>query len=135
MSWIDLVTNPQGLREVFNQNPPLLNGVSLHELVVDREGPTLQLKLDLPAYPANPPAKWIRCGFNTVQIRLLFGGVSDLRLVGISTEVVADVDIKAGDGVVLELRSPSMFVSASAASVTVSKLEAYVDGRREVVSE
>ncbi|WP_167493085.1 Imm50 family immunity protein [Micromonospora ureilytica] len=128
MSWVDLVTNPQGLREIFSEGPPTLSGVSLHGLVVEREGPTLRLRLDLPGYPANPPAKWRRNGSNTVQVELLFGGVSELRLVGISTEVIADIDVRPG--VSLEVRSASMVVSALAASVTVSEVVAYVDGGR-----
>ncbi|WP_433310994.1 Imm50 family immunity protein [Micromonospora sp. CA-269861] len=131
MSWIDLVTNPQGLREIFPEGPPPLSGVSLHGLVVEREGPTLRLRLDLPAYPADPPARWHRAGFNTVQIELLFGGVSELRLVGISTDVIADLEIRPASGVSLEVRSASMVVSALAASVTVSEVVAYVDSGRE----
>ncbi|MFI6258726.1 Imm50 family immunity protein [Micromonospora zamorensis] len=131
MSWVDLVTNPQGLREIFPEGPPSLSGVSLYGLVVEREGPTLRLRLDLPAYPADPPARWLRAGFNTVQVELLFGGVSELRLVGISTEVIADLEIRAARGVSLEVRSAPMVVSALAASVTVSEVVAYVDGGRE----
>ncbi|MGC4758564.1 Imm50 family immunity protein [Micromonospora trifolii] len=131
MSWIDLVTNPKGIQEIFPEGPPSLSGISLHELVVEREGPTVRLRLDLPAYPANPPAKWLRAGFNTVQVELLFGGVSELRLVGISTEVIADMEIRPANGVSLEVRSASMVVSAVAASVTVSVVGAYLDGGRE----
>ncbi|MEW1589103.1 Imm50 family immunity protein [Micromonospora vinacea] len=131
MSWVDLVTNPQGLRKIFPEGPPPLSGASLHGLVVEREGPTLRLRLDLPAYPANPPATWLRGGFNTVQVELLFGGVSELRLVGIATEVIADLEIRPADGVSLEVRSASMVVAALAASVTVSEVVAYLDGGRE----
>jgi hypothetical protein len=128
MNWIDAVSNPEGLREVFQGDPPLLAGVAVHTVSVDREGPTLRLRFDLPEYPANPPAKWQRSRFNTVQVELLFGAVRELSVNGVSTNVVADIEIQNGGGVILEMNSPTMRVSARAASVTISRMSAYLDG-------
>lgn len=132
MSWNDLVSNPQGLRVIFQGDPPPLVGVSLHEVSVDRDGPSLRLRFDLPGYPSDPPAKWHRLGFNTVQVELLFGRVTELFLTGISTEVIADISIRRNsevsvDGASLELVSPPMQISAVAASLTVSRMSAYLN--------
>jgi hypothetical protein len=133
MSWIDAVSNPQGLQEIYSGDPPSLVGVDVHGVSIEREGPTLRLILDLPGYPDNPPMKWRRSGFNAIQVELLFGGVNDLSLTGISTEVLADIDIRRDGGVVLDLRSKTMRVLAAAASVTISKVSAYLDSDRDDV--
>ena len=131
MNWIDLTTNPIGLREIFHGDPPPLVGVSVFGVAVDREGPSLRVTLDLPDYPSDPPVKWKRSGFNTVQLGLLFGGVAELSLTGISTEVIADIAMKrAGSVLRLDLTSTVMRVSASAASVTVSEVTAYLNQGR-----
>ncbi|WP_371687384.1 hypothetical protein [Micromonospora sp. KC723] len=56
-----------------------------------------------------------------MQVELLFGGVTELSLTGISTDVIADISIRRNGGVVLDLVSPAMQIAASAASVTVSR--------------
>lgn len=132
MGWLDLVTNPQGLRDIFQGDVPSLEGVTLHEISIDREGPALRLRLDLPGYPADPPARWRRGGFNTVQVELLFGGVRDLSLAGISTEMLVNVEIQRQGDVIVDVSSPAVRVAAAAGSVTISRLEAYLDGAREV---
>ncbi|MET8198029.1 Imm50 family immunity protein [Micromonospora taraxaci] len=134
MGWIDAATNPQGIMEIFGDDTPPLVGVSLHEVIVGRDGPTLRLRLDLPTYPASPPVKWKRGGFNTVQVELLFGGLTELSLRGVSTHMLVDVDIEANRGIILQVKSEMVNVAAVAASVTISRMEAYLDSERESVS-
>ncbi|MEU5788767.1 Imm50 family immunity protein [Micromonospora purpureochromogenes] len=131
MEWLDLVTNPQGLRGIFQGDAPPLVGVSLHEVSIGREGPTLRLRFDLPTFPSNPPANWRRNGFNAVQVELLFGGISELSLHGVGVEMVVDINMEHDGRVVLDVRSPIVRVAALAASVTVSRVDAYLDAERE----
>nr|WP_236646987.1 Imm50 family immunity protein [Micromonospora acroterricola] len=134
MGWIDAATNPQGIREIFGEDIPPLVGVSLHEVTVGRDGPTLRLRLDLPTYPASPPVKWKRGGFNAVQVELLFGGLTDLSLRGISTNMLVDVHIETDGGLTLQVKSETVNMAAVAASVTISRIEAYLDSERESAS-
>ncbi|SBT38145.1 Imm50 family immunity protein [Micromonospora auratinigra] len=130
MSWLDLVTNSHGLRQIFHGQAPALDGVDLHEISVGREGPTLRIRFDLRAFPADPPVKWRRSGFNAVQVELLFGGVSALSLQGVSVNMVADVHIEHDGKVSLLITSPAVRVTASADSVTIARIEGYIDGGR-----
>ncbi len=132
MGWLDLVTNPQGIREIFGAETPPLMGVGLQGVEIDREGPTLRLRMDLPTYPSSPPVKWRRNGYNVVQIELLLGGISDISLRGASVDMLVDIDIKSDGRLALEISSPTFNMIAIAASVTVSKIEAYLDGGREL---
>ncbi|MGC5054687.1 Imm50 family immunity protein [Micromonospora sp. DT48] len=132
MGWLDLVTNPQGLREIFGAETPPLVGVGLHGVEIDREGPTLRLRLDLPTYPSNPPVKWRRNGYNVVQVELLLGGVSDISIRGVSVNMLVDVDIKSDGRLALKISSPTLNMIAMATSVTVSKIDAYLDGGRDL---
>ncbi|MBP2337382.1 hypothetical protein JOF41_003560 [Saccharothrix coeruleofusca] len=128
MGWTDIVSDAQGVIAVYHGQPPDLRRVRVHEVSVSREGPAFRLRIDLPSYPELPPAKWIRSGFNTVQIELLFGGVESVLIDGISTNVIADIDVRVDRGVRLELTSPSMRVVVSAISAHVLKVGAYLNG-------
>ncbi|MEU1147094.1 Imm50 family immunity protein [Streptomyces sp. NPDC005863] len=47
---------------------------------LDRDGPRLGLRLDLPEYPAVAPKKWQVHGYDTVQVELVFSGLRDVRV-------------------------------------------------------
>ncbi|WP_433349412.1 Imm50 family immunity protein [Micromonospora sp. CA-111912] len=124
------MTNPQGLREIFRGDVPSLDAVDVHDFLIDREGPTLRIRLDLRTFPADPPVKWRRSGFNTVQVELLFGGISNLSLEGVSVDMVADVNIRRDVKIALAITSPTVRVTATSASVTISRIAGYVNGER-----
>ncbi|MBM2617497.1 hypothetical protein JIG36_18230 [Actinoplanes sp. LDG1-06] len=123
--WTDALGNPEGLLAVFGGDPPDLAGVSVHEVTIGRDGPALTVTFDLPAYPADPPAKWVRGRFDTVQVRLRLTGVTEVELRGMSTGPVADIRLRAGDPVRLELVSPGLTVTAVAAFADVAGFSAY----------
>ncbi|MGK5678848.1 Imm50 family immunity protein [Actinoplanes sp. URMC 104] len=125
--WTKALGNPEGLLAVYEGVPPELTGVSVHELTIGRDGPSVTVTFDLPG-PANPPAKWARAGFDTVQVRLRLFGVADLELRGISTDPVADLELTAGDPVRLEITSPDLTLRVVAAFADVAGFSAYRRG-------
>jgi hypothetical protein len=78
--WTELLENPRAL-EMF-QPEPLLEGVSLNKLLLDRDGPTVTMMIQIREYPANPPAKWRGERHNAVMIELQAMGVGQIELLG-----------------------------------------------------
>ncbi|MFJ9818291.1 Imm50 family immunity protein [Streptomyces sp. NPDC101151] len=83
MLWTSVVINPEGITRIYQGAPPNLSGVRLREVVLGVEGPEMRVRLDLPAYPAQPPRKWAAQGFNTVQIEFAFGGLRSITLASV----------------------------------------------------
>jgi Immunity protein 50 len=130
ISWLSSLSNPQGVLSVYGEEgPPPLISVVLHEVLIGREGPFVRLRFDLPAYPVNPPGKWIRAGFNTVQVEILLGGARKLVLRGVSSEMVVDVRIsKMEDFSLVEIDSSNFQLSVQADSISLAKLTGYANG-------
>ncbi|MGK5444426.1 Imm50 family immunity protein [Micromonospora sp. URMC 105] len=128
MSWTEVLSNPAGLRIIYDSEPPALRGVHLHEIAIHRDGPALRLRLDLPSYPRNPPPKWRAGGFTTVQITLELSGVRQLSVDGVSTDMTVDVEATSvADGVRLVLASADVGLRAVGRSLFVSTIGAYLD--------
>jgi hypothetical protein len=93
MSWLKHVTNPEFLKELF-QNEPALVGVRALELTMSPDGPTVKLRININEFPSNPPQKWKDMQANTVQLTMSFIDVTGLALQGLSTQCVVDIDVQ-----------------------------------------
>ncbi len=91
--WADVVLNAVSVKAIFGSDLPALDGVSIHEIVLHRDGPRVLLRFDLKAFPARPPAKWVAAGFNRVQVRLLAVGVHGLQITGLQSNIHVDIQI------------------------------------------
>ncbi|MFE1953759.1 Imm50 family immunity protein [Streptomyces sp. NPDC059524] len=131
MQWVSLLHNPEGITAVYQGAPPALRGVRLHEVTLLREGPTLRLRLDLPAYPARPPSKWAAQCFDTVQVEISFSGLSSVSLTGFGKDITADISLTRADGITVSATAPGFRLQASAASALLSTLTAYADSQQE----
>ncbi|MGW6395867.1 Imm50 family immunity protein [Streptomyces sp. NPDC055103] len=125
MGWTSLLSNPLAIERIYDGNPPELVSVPLHAVDLNREGPTLSLRFDMPTFPENPPKKWAAQGFNTVQVTLTLGGVRNVSLSGFTADPVVDVAMSAGNGVELMVRSPSVELNAAALSAHIAHVSAY----------
>ncbi|MFG3123696.1 Imm50 family immunity protein [Streptomyces sp. NPDC048201] len=131
MSWTSLVYNAQGVIAIYGGHAPPLSNVRVREVRLQEDGPSVELRFDLPVFPDNAPKKWVAQSFNTVQLEISFGGIRSLSIEGLATEVVADISISEGDGVTLVVASPVMRVEAAAQTAFLSKVSAYWDGGEE----
>lgn len=74
--WHQLAKNPEVVEEVFGEEAPSLEGVTLHKVAyVFNEYTDVLLTVNLPNYPRNPPGKWADIAYNTVQVTLRLVGV------------------------------------------------------------
>ncbi|RLV08677.1 hypothetical protein CTZ27_07840 [Streptomyces griseocarneus] len=125
--WTEFLVDPRGIEGVYSGRPPALESVCLHEVELDREGPALRLRFDLADFPADPPKKWAALGHDTVQIELSLGGLRDVALEGFDSNPVADIFLRRGDLIEMEVASTATRIRASGESLFVSKISAYSD--------
>ena len=92
--WTDLLDDPRAIRAIFRDTAPSLDQIELHEVVLDRDGPTAILRFDLAEFPIDPPKKWLEQGCNTVQVRLQAIGVRTVEVQGLVTSPVLDLEIR-----------------------------------------
>ncbi|MDV5146879.1 Imm50 family immunity protein [Streptomyces sp. SBC-4] len=125
MSWASLLSNPWAIKRVYDGNPPELVSVPLHAVDLNREGPTLSLRFDMPIFPENPPKKWTAQGFDAVQVTLTLGGVRNVSFSGFTTSPVVEITLTARNGVELTVRSPAVEIHAAALTVHIAHVSAY----------
>lgn len=104
--WTDLLLDTGPIKAIFGSNCPTLEGVDLHEIDLLRDGPKVLLRFDLRDFPLDPPAKWASAGFNRVQIRLLAFEVRQLQIIGLNSEMKADINARR-DGKLIHLSAES----------------------------
>ncbi|MEU6813697.1 Imm50 family immunity protein [Streptomyces sp. NPDC046860] len=72
--------NSEALAPLYGPDPLDLSSVRLRSVHLDWHGPTVTLRLDLPAPPLPLPEEWAAAGVDTVQGQLQFLAVEDLEL-------------------------------------------------------
>ncbi|MFF2567518.1 Imm50 family immunity protein [Streptomyces sp. NPDC058084] len=125
MSWTSLLANPSGIERIYEGRVPDLTGVHFHSVELNREGPSLLLRFDMPSYPENPPHKWQKQGFNVVQMTLGLSGVEEPTLHGFAIDPVADISLRSQERITLDVHSASLRLHATAATVYVANISAY----------
>lgn len=93
MHWTSALMDDAAIARLFPEGLPTLEAVRVHEFGLSREGPQATLRFDLAAYPADPPEKWRRQGFDTVQLTLLLGAVHEVSLRRFGHDPVADLEL------------------------------------------
>jgi hypothetical protein len=69
--WIDHVLNPKTITHIYPVHAPSLAQVRLQELtILCGDDLRCRLRVDLPDFPADAPAKWVQQHYNTVQLTL-----------------------------------------------------------------
>lgn len=126
-AWESLLVNRPALEAFYSPVPPL-ESVTVRSVHLDRRGPTLILRFDLPEFPHTPRPEWAAAGCDTFQCQLRFLAVADVVLRGWSPPVTADVVIEeeANRRIRVGLRSAGLELGfTSSDSLTVGHLSAY----------
>jgi len=92
VTWLEIAQNPEAVSSLFD-TPPSLQGVEVFAVNIDRDGPTVELKIALREYPKAPPARWQMQGANTVVMNLQLVAVAHIEIQGWSTTNRADIEI------------------------------------------
>ncbi|MEV4226950.1 Imm50 family immunity protein [Streptomyces bobili] len=76
-----LIANGEVLRLLYGATPLVLSGVvRVRSINLNRRGPTVTLRVDLPVFPAPAPREWLGAGLDTVQCHLQFLAVENLSV-------------------------------------------------------
>lgn len=95
-AWVDLLRDSSGLMALYDSVPPL-DGIILSSLHLDQTGPTLTLRMVLPAFPDRPLPEWKAAGCDRFECQLQFLAVDDVRMRGWRPPVTADVRIEPAE--------------------------------------
>jgi hypothetical protein len=96
MNWLELTENPKAVTSLFDL-PPALEDVEVMSIKLNRDGPTVELALDLREFPNSPPSRWKRSAANTVTLTLQLLGIGSIALNGWSATNNARVSIRRDD--------------------------------------
>lgn len=125
--WSEACQNPEALRHLYADVPDV-NPVEIHEVVIRRDGPLLEVRVQLPTFPDHPPARWPE-GANTVQVTIDLWGVSDFEQQGWGTENRGTLALKRLDSgeLLFSFESESARLRAKCTLARISRVSAYVN--------
>jgi hypothetical protein len=89
--WTETLDNRQAV-QMF-EHEPALDGVTVSRLVLDQDGPTAMMAIQLHEYPPNPPTKWRMHDYNAVAIQLQAMGIEHVELHGWASEDRVSISI------------------------------------------
>ena len=125
-NWTESLLDAAPVKAIYGSNPPLLEGIDLHEINLHRDGPRVLLRFDLPNFPTHPPQKWASVGFNRVQIRLMALDVQLLEIAGLQSNMKIDLSIrKEGALVCIRADNGAVRLQLAAESLIVESISAY----------
>ena len=127
MDWSDLIENPKALLSYFDRAPSL-ERITLHKLVLLRDGPTALLDFDVGEFPQRPSPRWPN-GAQFCQISIQLVALSKCEVASWGTDVIGDLEIvRAADGREITFSGEAEF-RFSCSCVYVDEVSGYVGAR------
>jgi Immunity protein 50 len=126
MTWLDFAENPDAIRSTFDTTPSLVD-VEVMRVIIEREGPTVEINTTLNEPPTRLSKRLDRSGANAVTVKLQFLGVQSLSLHGWASENRANVEIRPGISakIGVNVTGTTMRLSCECAALRVAGLTAY----------
>jgi hypothetical protein len=127
MEWYELALNPEAISQLYTQ-PPLLRGVELSEVTLQRDGPTVHLRAILAHPPDRPPARWTGHGYNAAQIQLDFFDLEAIQISGWSTTNLTNIGIErpSQDRIQLRAEGPTCMVNITCRFFRIAHIRGYL---------
>jgi hypothetical protein len=123
--WWQLAQNPRVVLAYYSTPPPLV-GVEVHSVRLHRDGPTLELQVELPRFPDRPSPRW-PVGANAALAILRFFDLREVSLAGWGTTNVGDLLIADGGGVVgFRFECPTAKLVGVAGFFDVASISGYI---------
>jgi hypothetical protein len=102
MTWLELAENPEAVKSTFETAPSLID-VEIVRIVVERDGPTLEIDAALNEAPTKLSHRLEKTAANAVTLRLQLLGVVSLSLNGWDNENRAAIEIVPGVSAKIEV--------------------------------
>ncbi len=130
MSWTRHLENPKSLTSMF-ESVEGLDALEFHSVELDREGPIIKLRADLPRFPDVPPPRWVSAQANCVQVILTFWGVSNVQLSGWATRVDGRLSVVEEDGgLSVKIEAPPLVSTFRASQIHLDQFTPYLRSDR-----
>jgi Immunity protein 50 len=113
MNWHMHSVNPKAIEHLYTA-VPCLDKVSVTEIKLGWDGPSLSLHALLPDFPDTPPPRWVHERYNAVALQLDFWGITNLHINGWSTQNSATIDVARLDATRLRVSMHSADFTADA---------------------
>lgn len=127
-NWTEFLVDDKQLKGIFGDSIVSLMNVSIHEVMMHRNGPAVTLRFDLEDFPIEPPKKWRDNNFNTVQMTLSCVDVSNLSVSGLSTTMNADLVFeRLNDKIQLHIQTERFNLHLICNFLMIESISAYVD--------
>jgi hypothetical protein len=124
MKWWHAVEDPGALESMYSVLPELAD-VSILSVAMQRDGPTVLIRLILPVFPDQPPVRW-RHGYNAAILELRLFGVSGLLMKGWTNDNIGTVTlVREAASIELKISGPGVLFSANAIAVDISHVKGY----------
>jgi hypothetical protein len=125
-NWLDCLVDASPIRAIFGDDIPSLRNVNLHQITLNRDGPSVLLRFDLIEFPTSPPKKWKTSGFNCVQLVLMLIGVQRLSIAGWNSNCRCDLTIfRENQYVIIRSETKEIAIDFLADNVTINNISAY----------
>ena len=126
--WTDFLDDQTSIEAIFRGALPSGDNLRLHEILLNRDGPVVSVRFDVPEFPSHPPEKWRDGRANRVQISLSGLAVSNLEIRGIATEMNVEISVeKIEESLLVELSGGSTSIRFRALALAVNRISAYLD--------
>ncbi|WP_406474634.1 Imm50 family immunity protein [Streptomyces sp. NBC_01615] len=86
------LVNPEMLQSLYGHVPELI-GVRIRSINLNRSGPTVTLRIDLPSFPGSAPQEWVEAGMDSVQCQFQFLAVENIFLTDWSPPAVGRIEM------------------------------------------
>lgn len=127
MSWTDFLIDKSKIISIYGNKIPSLQEVDLHEVILNRDGPRIVLRFDLPEFPDSPPKKWLALGFNRVQVQLMVLNIHELAIENFSTECKCNIIIyPEKDFFSLIINDNGMKINVVGEHLILNEISAYI---------
>lgn len=99
--------------------------IDIFEIKIDREAATVMIIFDLVnQLPDNPPPKWVK-GYNRCRCGINCSGVKNLKIDGVSTDMLAKIEIDTNSNEVI-IKGDSIFLKLECAHIQLMGPSVYI---------
>ncbi|TLQ45345.1 Imm50 family immunity protein [Streptomyces marianii] len=125
--WTDLLSNPEGMRELYTRTPTLPECFLFYFHIDERES-GITLGFDTRSIPDRPRPEWLRTGFNAFEFFLTFAHVTDLSLSGWNSITDRTIDLSRSTlgGITARVTNSREMISFHASSARLSRARVYL---------
>lgn len=123
--WSEYTMNPQIINNIFSAEPSLAN-IELKMVKFHREGPIIEVHINLNDYPECPPKKWKKGNYNCVVLEIKFIDVANISMNGWESLNKVDLSIKKQlDLFYIEILNNSFDLKFFAKHIFIGKISAF----------